>query len=126
MKKDIQYREDIDLFVTEFYAKLLKDKNLKHFFDDIVRNNKLKHHLEIISDFWEGILLGSTKYQRNAMQPHLNMNKSKPFAKEHFDIWLDHFNTTMNQNFEGEKTEFAKTRALSIAMVMQIKMKSHS
>ena len=126
MKKDILYREDINLFVTEFYTKLLKDKNLRHFFDDIVRNNKLKHHLEIISDFWEDILLGSTKYQRNAMQPHLNMNKSKPFTKEHFDIWLDHFNTTMNQNFEGEKTEFAKTRALSIATVMQIKMKSHS
>ena len=123
MKKDIQNREDVDLFVNEFYSKLLKDKNLKFFFEDIVRNNKLEHHLEIISDFWEGILFGSIKYQRNAMQPHLILNKTKPFTKEHFDFWLNHFNTTMNQYFKGEKAEFAKTRALSIATVMQVKMK---
>lgn len=125
MIKDIENREDIDLFVIEFYNKLLKDENLKHFFDDIIRNNKLKHHLIIISDFWEDLIFGSINYQRNAMQPHLLLNNKKQFKKKHFEIWLDHFNSTINKNFKGKKAEFAKTRALSIATVMQVKMKTH-
>ena len=119
---DIQNRKDISLLVTKFYEKLLKDVELNHFFEDIVQNNQLNHHLEIIIDFWEDILLKSNKYNRNAMLPHMSLNKTKPFKKEFFEIWLTHFNTTIDTYFEGEKTELAKTRALSIATIMQIKM----
>lgn len=122
MKKDFQCREDINLFVTEFYTKLLEDENLKHFFDDIVQRNKLHQHLEIITDFWEDILLNTVKYGRNALKPHLELNKNKPFKAEHFDTWLNYFNSTIDANFQGEIVELAKTRALSIATVMKIKI----
>lgn len=123
MMNDIKSRDDIELFVNEFYTYLLEDKNLKHFFDEIIEKDQLQHHLKIISDFWEDILLDSNNYNRNAMKPHMFLNESKPFTKKHFDCWLGHFNFTLNKNFEGEKVEFAKTRALSIATIMQIKMK---
>ena len=123
MMNDIKSRDDIELFVNEFYTYLLEDKNLRHFFDDIIKKDQLLHHLKIISDFWEDILLDSNNYNRNAMKPHMFLNESKPFTKKHFDIWLGHFNFVINRNFKGEKVEFAKTRALSIATIMQIKMK---
>ncbi|MCB0474888.1 MAG: hypothetical protein KDC69_04385, partial [Flavobacteriaceae bacterium] len=61
-------------------------------------------------------------YQRNAMQPHLLLNQSIPFKKIHFNCWLQHFQTTIDENFEGANAEKAKTRALSIATIMEIKM----
>ena len=122
MLKDIQNREDILTIMKAFYVKLLDDNDINHFFKEMVANNHLEEHLETITDFWNGILFSATDYQKNAMQPHLVLNKTKPFLKEHFKTWLKHFNTAINENFKGEKSEMAKTRALSIATVMEIKM----
>ena len=81
MKTDIETREDVNLLITQFYDRLLKDETINHFFEEIVESNKLEHHLEIITDFWEDILLNTVKYGRNAMKPHLDMNTKKPFQK---------------------------------------------
>jgi hemoglobin len=122
MSKDIRNREDLSLIMEVFYSKLLKDNIIKHFFDDIIQQNHLEQHLETITDFWNGILFNDTAYQKNAMQPHLILNKTKPFKKEHFKTWLHHFSTSVDENFKGEKAEMAKTRALSIATIMKIRM----
>jgi len=122
MKSDIQNREDISLIMTEFYVKLLEDNLVKHFFEDIIQQNHLEEHIETITDFWNGMLFNDTAYQNNAMQPHLILNETKPFMKEHFKTWLHHFTATIDENFKGDKAEMAKTRALSIATVMEIKM----
>lgn len=122
LKDDIQNREDILFLVTEFYAKLLQDNLINHFFENIVQQNHLNRHLETITDFWNGILFNDTAYQKNTMQPHILLNRTFPFKKDHFKIWLHHFNTTIDENFSGQKAEMAKTRALSIATVMEIKI----
>ncbi len=119
---DIQNRENIHFIMSEFYVKLLKDDLVKHFFDDIIKNNHLEEHLNTITDFWNAILFNATDYQRNAMHPHLVLNQTIPFKNEHFKRWLLHFKATIDDNFKGEKAEMAKTRALSIATVMEIKM----
>jgi hemoglobin len=121
-KEDIKHRKDLHLFVTKFYKKLLMDTELKPFFEHLVQQDHLEQHLEIITDFWNSMLFNTLDYQRNAMQPHLDLNKIKHFEKHHFKAWLKHFNTTMDENFKGERAEMAKTRALSIATVMEIKM----
>jgi len=122
MKSDIQNRKDISLLMREFYIKLLKDKLVKHFFINIIQQNHLEQHLETITDFWNGILFNDTAYQKNALHPHLILNETIPFKNIHFKTWLNHFNITIDENFKGEKAEMAKTRALSIATVMEIKM----
>jgi len=122
LKKDIQNREDIHFLIKKFYAKLLNDDLLKNYFKKIVELGHLESHLEIITDFWNGILFNDTSYQRNAMEPHLLINKITPFKKEDFTAWLNHFKLCVDENFIGQKAEMAKTRALSIATVMEIKM----
>jgi len=126
MKHDIETRDDIYLLISQFYLKLLKDKTINHFFEDIIQDQKLEKHLEIIVDFWEDILLNTVKYGRNAMKPHLDLNRKLPFLEKHFETWLTHFNSTLDSNFKGKNVELAKTRALSIATVMRIKMHSAS
>ena len=122
MKNDIQNREDIALVIKEFYSKLLMDDLLKHFFERIVHQKNLENHIETITDFWNGILFNDLAYKGNAMQPHISLNRTIPFKKEHFKVWLHHFSTSIDENFSGQKAEMAKIRALSIATVMEIKM----
>ena len=42
--------------------------------------------------------------------------------KEDFPVWLRHFEATLRENFEGEKTDEAISRANTIAMTMRYKL----
>lgn len=122
MKLDIRFRKDIKFIITTFYDKLLADEIMFPFFKEVVEHNQLEHHLEIITDFWEDLLLQTYKYKNNPMQKHLDFQKKMDFEKEHFDLWLKYLTETITDNFDGEIAEAMKTRANSIAMVMQLKM----
>ncbi|MEJ7676618.1 MAG: hypothetical protein WKG06_01825 [Segetibacter sp.] len=50
------------------------------------------------------------------------MHHFKKLQRKDFERWLQLFNKTVDDLFEGEKAELAKQRALSIATVMQIKI----
>ena len=50
------------------------------------------------------------------------LKKEEENPLELFQIWLNHFNNSVDENFKGEKAERIKTQALSIATVMQIKI----
>jgi hemoglobin len=73
-------------------------------------------------DFWESTVLNKTTYRGNTMKVHLDINDKESLKKAYFDQWLVLFNATVDELFRGEKAELAKTRALSIATVMQIKL----
>ncbi|OGS69298.1 MAG: hypothetical protein A3F91_06170 [Flavobacteria bacterium RIFCSPLOWO2_12_FULL_35_11] len=122
MKRDIENREDIYLLVKDFYVKLLNDDLMHHFFSAFTNQDLLEKHLQILVDFWDNILFYSGTYQKNAMKPHLELQLKKPFKSEHFQQWLLHFNNTIDEHFSGEIAHAAKSRALSIATVMQIKI----
>ena len=121
MKKDISSRTDLLLMVSNFYKKLLADDSINYLFTDIAKIN-LEHHLTVLVDFWDSILFQSDTYQKNAMQPHINLHKKSPLQPQHFETWLRYFNETVDELFEGEKAFLAKERALSIATVMKIKL----
>lgn len=122
MKKDITSRKDIKLIISKFYDKLLSDEKMFPFFEEIVKNNSLEKHLEIIVDFWEDLLFQSYKYKNNPMKKHLDFNKKIKFSKEHFNLWLGYLYQSISETFSGEIATTMKTRAQSIATVMQLKM----
>ena len=122
MKKDITTRQDIKFIITKFYDLLLEDKKMIPFFIEIVANNHLEEHLEIITDFWNDILFDTNTYANNVMQKHLDKNSFVTFKKEHFDIWVSYLFTIIDNNFSGDKAHIMKNRARSIATVMQLKM----
>lgn len=121
MKKDIADREDIEMLLKAFYAKLLADDSISYIFNDVVKIN-METHLPVIADFWESILFERNVYSNNPMKIHLEIQSKTPLLKHHFDTWLGYFSSTIDDFFEGRIASKAKERALSIATVMQIKI----
>ena len=122
---DIQTQDDLYLLVEAFYKKLLADESISYIFTEVVKI-KLEEHLPILVTFWSQAILGTGGYTNNLTQIHLDVNAKEHLSPELFTIWLDHFYTTVDENFKGSKAEQIKTQALSIATIMQIKIAQQS
>ncbi|WP_276502877.1 group III truncated hemoglobin [Terrimonas pollutisoli] len=122
---DIQSRKDIELLMTAFYEKVKNDDAIGFIFNDIARVN-WDHHIPIICDFWETLLLDAASYKKNAMEVHYILNRKVPFQEIHFEQWLKFFFETVDQLFSGKIANMAKTKAKSIAALMQFKMKQET
>lgn len=127
--RDIKTREDIKELVTNFYQKALKDERIGYIFTDVAKID-LKHHLPIIADFWEMLLLGTVnfqaKYGRSPMPAHHALNEKENLKAEHFGRWVKLFCETVDENFAGETANLAKLRAFSIAEIMRLKFSPKS
>ena len=119
--KDIENQEDLYLLVDEFYKKLLADPSISYIFTDVVKI-KILEHLPILVTFWSQPILGPGGYTKNLTEIHLDIDKKEHLTPELFNIWLEHFNSTVDELFAGQKAEQIKTQALSIATIMQIKI----
>ena len=117
---DIRDKNDIRSFVDSFYGKVRKDALLFPVFAAVIPEPAWPAHLERMYDFWNAILFSETGFQGNPMQKHLRL----PINEEHFRQWLVLFNQTIDEQFSGVKAEEAKTRALSIARILQFKIHS--
>ena len=118
--RDIETREDIRLMVDSFYEKVQLDDELNHVFNGVAQLDWEKH-LPKMYDFWESIVWKNNVYSGNPMEVHKKMHTRIPFTKSMFDNWLRLFNQTVDANFEGKNTDEVKTRALSIATMIQVK-----
>lgn len=119
--KDIEVRADLELLLSEFYRALLEDDRVRYIFTDVAKID-LPSHLPKIVDFWEQSILGTGSYRNNVLKIHQDLHAMTPLLSEHFQVWLSHLNSITDKLFAGEKAELLKTRALSIATVMQIKL----
>ena len=121
IKKDIETRADIEKLIIQFYEKVMINPVIGFIFTDVIKID-LMDHIPIIVDFWETILLDNPVYKKNAMVVHYDLNKRIPLQKEYFSEWLLLFCTTVDELFVGKIATLAKTRAKSIAAVMEYKM----
>jgi len=120
--KDITSRKDIDFLMRTFYHEALSDSSIGVFFTEIAKID-LEDHLPQIVDFWEHQILRKSGYTKNVLQIHHNLSLQKKIEKIHFDTWLSLFNKAVDSNFKGENANLIKTRALSITIVMQSKIR---
>ncbi len=118
---DIENRADIEKLIVSFYEKVKLDTTIGFIFNEVVAMD-WPHHIPVIVDFWETILLDNPVYKKNAMEVHYDLNKKVSLKKEHFTSWLYLFTSTVDELYEGEIAMLAKTRAKSIADVMLFKM----
>jgi hemoglobin len=119
--RDIQTREDLHLLMSSFYVKLLQDPQVNFIFTEVAKIDLEPHLIELV-DFWEQMLFNTGSYRKNVLKIHMDINDKIKLSEAHFAIWLNYFNLTIDENFTGEIAENMKTRALSIATVMKIKM----
>lgn len=114
---DIQTLSDIKLLVDGFYAKIRQDKLLKDIFNDVIRD-KWEVHLEKMYRFWQTVLLEEHTYTGSPFLPHARL----PVNREHFNQWLELFNTTVDENFAGEKADRMKWQAERMAELFHSKI----
>lgn len=120
---DITVRQDLELIMDAFYHKLLTDESISYIFTDVAKID-LRAHLPHIVDFWEQNILNTGSYRKDVLKIHLDLNSKSRLTQSHFHTWLSHLNNTIDANFSGRRAELMKTRALSVATVMQIKMQN--
>lgn len=121
--KDIENQDDLYRLVYAFYQKLLADPAISYIFTDVVKIH-LEEHLPILVTFWSQALLGTGGYSRNLTQIHLDISVKEYLTPELFTIWLGYFDATVDELFRGANAEKIKTQALSIATIMQIKIRN--
>lgn len=118
---DIKNKDDIDFLVRDFYKRLLLDKAINYIFTNVVKVN-LEHHFPILVTFWSQAILGTGGYFNNLTQIHLDVNAKEYLSPQLFIIWINHFNSSVDENFKGENSEKIKIQALSLATILQIKI----
>ena len=120
--KDIETKEDLDRLMRYFYDLLLNDERMRPIFIDIAQID-LEAHFPHLVDFWHSLLFMTGAYKRNVMDKHLTLHRRYPLKEIHFEIWLKYFNESVDNLFTGPRSEDAKNRAKSIALLMQHKIK---
>jgi hemoglobin len=107
--------------IAALYARLMTDARIGRFFTEVIPLD-LAHHIPKIASFWESLLFQTGDYQGDPMAAHLHLNRLSKLELIDFEVWLGHFDATVDELFEGENAERAKQRAHSIATLMQIKI----
>lgn len=117
--KDIENRKDINLLVKHFYAKIRLDDLLGPIFNLHIENKKWPAHIEKLTDFWEGNLLGGTNFHGNPAAKHLIVDKTSDYTIDagHFEQWLNLWHETIDELYEGPLADNAKFFADRIAVI---------
>ncbi len=110
LRKDITHLDDVKLLVDCFYGKVRQDEKLKDIFDNVIKD-RWPEHLEKMYRFWQTVLLDEHTYYGSPFLPHAKM----PVDALHFERWLNLFNETVDDLFEGEKATRAKWQGARMA-----------
>ena len=122
MKKEIQNREDVSILVRTFYAKIRKDAEIGHFFNEVIQD--WEEHLEKLTDFWEMNLFGGRNFSGNPIEAHNRVDKKFGgiITTNEFGIWLNHWFQTIDELFVGENADTLKRRARKMSTMLYINM----
>jgi hemoglobin len=86
-------RDDIARVVKHFYAAVRKDPNLGPVFAHSIDPNGWRDHEAKIVRFWANAILHENDYAGNPFLVHRAQGHVKP---EHFEIWLNLFQDSLN------------------------------
>lgn len=83
-------QEHIQNLVFHFYKRVQKDPLLGPIFNEVAKVN-WDHHLPLICQFWNSIMLKTNEYHGNAFRKHLELGKKTKLNEIHFTRWLQIF-----------------------------------
>lgn len=114
-KRTIETREDVGYLVRSFYAMVREDDFIGHFFNETITD--WEEHLEKLTDFWQGNLLGIPGYKGRPPMEHIKLDYAYGHVIEpaHFGQWLNLWINTLDEKFEGPKVDIAKDKARQLA-----------
>jgi hemoglobin len=122
-RHDIETRADCERLVRAFYGRALTDPVIGFFFTDIAKLD-LEKHVPQLTSFWETMLLDAYSYNGRPFRPHIDLNMKAQIKRGHFERWLYLWGQTVDQLFEGERAELAKSHATRVASSFESRLRS--
>ena len=93
-------RATVDKMVRTFYAKVLKDDEVGHYFTralgEDLSSGKWHEHHNTLNNFWLLMMTGQKGYGGHPFPPHAFLGEMYP---ETFARWLELFKETVNEFF---------------------------
>lgn len=123
--KDIESREDIERLVHTFYGKIRKHGLLGPIFNrHIPTEEDWVHHLAKLSDFWQSNLIGPQVFKGNPIVVHQEVNRQEGgvIGMGYFLKWLEQWDATVRELFDGPVAELARKRAILMARHLQMRI----
>jgi hemoglobin len=106
-------RTNLEVVVTSFYHKALRDDHIGHFFmlelGEDIENDAWEEHIDILVDFWASVFLDDPLYKSDPYGPHFTIIGLK---KEHFATWMRLFGQTLREVYTLEVVEAFEAKAL--------------
>lgn len=121
-KQDLQNREDVYRLVSSFYKKVRQNPEIGYFFNQVIKD--WDEHLDKLTDFWESHLFGKAIYYGNPKKAHIEVDQrnNEQISSYHFGVWLNMWFETIDELYEGERAERAKTNARKMSSNLYLKM----
>lgn len=79
--------DHIKNLVTHFYQKIRRDEVLGPIFNDVAKVD-WDHHIPLICQFWNSIMLKTNEYHSNAYRKHVILGEKIALTEAHFSRWL--------------------------------------
>lgn len=111
---DLNTETQIDILIEKFYAKVSVHEILGPFF----KETNWEYHVPRIRAFWYFILLDKPGFKGNIYDAHVN----RQIKKVHFDIWVQIFCDVIDEHYQGEVAEKAKSKAKELALLFSWKL----
>ena len=114
---DILGRDEIVRLVDRFYGKVGKDKTLGFIFNDIAKID-WETHLPKMYAFWQTVLFRDGGFRGDPLGKHASLVPLTRMGREQFDRWLELFEETVDELFQGENATHIKACANDMANVI--------
>ena len=108
--------------VDQFYARVRRDDIIGPVFNRIIAETAWPHHLDLITDFWSSMLLGSGRYAGRPMPKHLAIGE---LEDRHFARWLALFRDTVETLCPPAAAALFVDRAERVAHSFRIGLAMH-
>jgi hemoglobin len=114
---DIRDRDDLSVLVHAFYDRIREEPQLGPIFDKIAEVD-WQTHLPKMVGFWEKALFRSGEYNGNPLRTHLNLNTRVALDRPLFERWIQLFDSTVDEHFQGDRAGHIKRIGADMAQVM--------
>lgn len=112
---DLDSREEINRFVTCFYAMVAQDDLLAPMFEEVAGVDWATH-IDKLTLFWSRALLSQAGYSGNPYNKHRAVHAQRPMTGAHFERWLDLFHEAIS-DWHGPLVEKAKGIVINVGEV---------
>lgn len=118
-------KEHIEKLVVNFYQQVQQDEMLGPIFNDVARVN-WDHHIVVICQFWNSIMLKTNEYHGSAYRKHVMLGEKTQLTDAHFTRWLNLFQEEAFKQLPAEDAQLITEKATMIADSLKIGALSRS